>query len=193
MKKIRDLIKPYISIILGALFLLSYIDYLGSGTGAGIAIGVIAMVVAAYYITIGVLGVVMGDKLQGKIVTGFSVCCFPVFMFVSYLIGVIGGAGLGITDWVILIVSMIGYLAFAIVYVISLAAPSSQLNKLVYLFSSIVVLAMVLDIVYGQNGGTLGNIVLASLIIYILYADLMFASLPSREVKMVAVEDKPEE
>ena len=107
MKKLGELLKPFYSIILGALMLLYYMDWLEGG-GARLAMGIVAMVLAAYYIGIGILAVVMGDKLTASTrgtVESLSVLLFPLFMFVFFLLSAIGG-GLTPTGWVIIIIGM---------------------------------------------------------------------------------------
>ena len=49
MKKIKELVKPFIFIIFGALLFLYYFNGL-SGEGAGLAISIIAIVLAAYFL-----------------------------------------------------------------------------------------------------------------------------------------------
>ena len=63
MKKVSELIKPYITIIFGALLLLIYLNYL-SFKEMALAIGIIAVVIASFSLVGGILFVVMGDKMN---------------------------------------------------------------------------------------------------------------------------------
>lgn len=63
MKKFHELLKPYLSIIFGALLFLMFFNYLSTG-GSALAIGIIAVVLAAYFLVIGIIGVCLGAKLE---------------------------------------------------------------------------------------------------------------------------------
>ena len=63
MKKIKELIKPYLCIIFGALFLLLLADYL-DGSGVYLAFGIIGAIFAIAYIAIGIILVMKGDSLK---------------------------------------------------------------------------------------------------------------------------------
>ena len=63
MKKISDLVKPYLSIIFGALLLLLYFNLLAVG-GVYLAMGIIIFALAAFFLTIGILNVTLGEKLS---------------------------------------------------------------------------------------------------------------------------------
>ena len=133
MKKISEIIKPYLTLILGALLFLVYLNWL-SYEGEALAIGIIAVIIAVYYLTVGILGVVVGDKLPVAAKKAFdiaSICLFPVFMFVYWLIITINGAdAIRPTGWVIVILSMVSALAFAGLFVVSRLVPNKLLSRL---------------------------------------------------------------
>ena len=64
MKKITELIKPFMAIIFGVLLLLTYLNLLSSEEGKTLAIGICAVVISAYYFFIGIFGI-LGPKLRG--------------------------------------------------------------------------------------------------------------------------------
>ena len=91
MKKVSDYVKPNILIIFGALLFLYYLNFL-SYRGAGLALGIIAIVFSAYYLVIGVALVLMGNKLAPsveKVLGVVSTSLFIIFMFVYYLLATI--------------------------------------------------------------------------------------------------------
>ena len=94
MKKIGDFLKPNILVIFGALLLLYFLNYL-SLNGAGLAIGIIAVVLSAYYLVVGILGILIGNKFSPqlkKIFEVLSVSLFGAFMFTYFLLTTITGA-----------------------------------------------------------------------------------------------------
>ena len=108
MKKVTDFLRPNILIVFGALLLLFFLNYL-QYTGGTLAIGIIAVIMSAYYLAIGILGIIIGDKLPKKILDIISVVFFPVFMFVLFLIQTIQAAQIdnfmGPTAWIIAILT----------------------------------------------------------------------------------------
>ena len=85
MKKISDIVKPFSEIIFGALFFLCYFNYLAF-KGEALGIGIAATVISAYYLAIGIVNFVAGDKLpEGlkKVTDIVSISAFPLFIFVN--------------------------------------------------------------------------------------------------------------
>ena len=64
MKRLHEIIRPFLAIILGALLLLMYLNSF-QGEGEVLDIGIIAMVVAAFYIGVGVVGLTLNNRLPG--------------------------------------------------------------------------------------------------------------------------------
>ena len=63
MKKISELLKPYLSIIFGVLLFLYFFDWL-SAKGGFLALGIIAVVLSVCFVGVGLLGVLAGDKFS---------------------------------------------------------------------------------------------------------------------------------
>ena len=122
MKKVQEIIKPYLLIIFGALLLLYYLNDLDN-TGATLAIGIIGVIVAAFYLTMGILNVLLGDKLPQSLKKVFDITAaalFPLFIFSYYLIAIIKWNDLfGPNGWIITILSLVGSLAAAVLLIIS--------------------------------------------------------------------------
>ena len=189
MKKIGEIIRPFVAIVFGALLFLFYLNWL-SLSGAGLAVGIIAMVLAAYYLTVGILGILLGEKL-GKaraIFDMLSIVLFGVFMFVYFLIVMINGAEaaanevniFGPAGWFIVILSISGSLAFAVVHLIASLVKNKVLARLDYLFAAIFVLVLLLNLLFDSSGDpiNLGALNVLLLVIYALFAFMLFNSLP---------------
>ena len=183
MKKLGELLKPFYSIILGALMLLYYMDWL-QGAGSVLAMGIVAMVLAAYYIGIGILAVVLGDKLTASTrgtVDSLSILLFPLFMFVFFLLSAIGG-GLGPTGWVIVILGMVAALGFIVLYALSVFGKNDSLKNLTRLFAFIFILALILTVLLLFGDGTLGGIDVVQFgICFVFTAMLLSAIQPAEE------------
>lgn len=182
MKKVTDFLKPNILIVFGALLLLYYLNWL-QYQGAGLALGIIAIVLSAYYLAIGILGVIIGNKFSAgtkKIFDVISVSLFAAFMFTYFLLFTINGArNMGPTAWTINILSMIASLALIVVYILAKFANKDILLRFAYLFAAIFALALLLNILFDGNGNAdvLGNLNILLVAIYVLFTFYLFDSL----------------
>ena len=205
MKKIGDFLKPNILIIFGALLLLYFLNYL-SLNGAGLAIGIIAVVLSAYYLAIGILGIFVGNKFTPqlkKIFEVISVSLFGIFMFVFFLLTTINGAQInglmGPTAWTIEILSMVAALAMVAVYIIARFANKDVLMRFAVLFAAIFALALLLNILFDITGNSrvLGNVDILLVAIYAIFVFYLFNTLTNKpeanEEAAKEVEEKKEE
>ena len=200
MKKIREFIKSYLAVIFGVLVILNYLDYLAFG-GAAIATGIVAIVIGGYCITAGILGVVgkTPAKLQ-KVLDAVVVASFALFFFVLQLMTVIDGGLVGPSAWTVAIFSMVAALSVVVVYIINMASPSETSKRLAYLFALIFVLALLLSILSGGQGGwaSIGDLwdgfSLLAIAMYASYGILLFNSVSKPEAPApVAIEEKEAE
>ena len=185
-------------IIFGALLLLFYMNYINANLAGGyIALGVIGVVIAAYYLTIGILNLIIGNKL-GKVFDILNVDLFAVLMFTQFLIITIYAAdNMGATAWVIKILSMIAALTLAAFFIVSKLTNAPIIKRLTLLFAGVFALAMLLDILFDDRGfgEILGNINMISLAIYIMFANILFSNVLKEDAPkaMESSEEKPEE
>lgn len=188
MKKIGDFLKPNILIIFGALLLLNFLNYL-SLNGAGLAIGIIAVILSAYYLAVGILGILIGNKFSPqlkKIFEVLSVSLFGVFMFIYFLLTTINGAQInglmGPTAWTVQILSMVAALGFVVVYIIARLVNKDGLMRLAYLFSAIFTLALLLNILFDISGNSrvLGNVDILLVAIYAIFTFYLFSTLTNK-------------
>ena len=189
MKKVTDFLKPNILIILGALIFLYFMNWL-SYQGGGLAIGIIAVICAAYYLAIGILSIVIGNKFSPmvkKVFDVISIDLFAVFMFVYFLIFTIEGAKIdgymGPTAWIIAILSMIAALALAVIYALARFLNKGVLLRFAYLFSAIFALVLLLNLLFANSGDAknLGQIDVILTVIDIAFVFYLFNSLGSAE------------
>ena len=191
MKKLTDFLKPNILIILGALLFLYYMNWL-SNRGAGLAIGIVAVICAIYYIAIGVLEIIVGNKFSPqlkKIFELISVSLFAIFMFLFFLLSAVQGAKIenymGPTAWIIAILSMVASLALAAIYAISKFVEKPIMVRFAMFFSAIFALALLLNILFNGRGNpvVLGNIDVILTVIYVAFSFYLFNSFHKEEVQ----------
>ena len=204
MKKVQEVVKPLLLIFFGALLLLFYMNYINKDVVAGyLALGIIGVVFAAYYIAAGVLNVVLGNKIGKSLRLVFdilNVCLFAALMFAYFLIATIYAARaeiMGPTAWTIKILSMIAALAIIAFYIMARVVNKPAMNRFGFLFAAIFALALLLDILFDVRGFGVatGEINLVGLVIYALFVDVMFSSFPKAEGQKAEepVEEKAEE
>lgn len=188
MKKIKDLIKPYLSLIFGVLFFLLFLNNLRA-EGEAFAIGIVAVIISSYYLCVGILGIVLGEKMLAglkKVFGILSVALFPTFMFVYYLLQVIQlHEYMGPTAWVIFPLCMGASLLMVVFYVISRFVKSPVVVRLAGLFGAIFVLALVTTILFDAQGNqaTFATIGVVELLVYSIFAVLLFNSLAKEKAE----------
>ena len=194
MKRLHEIIRPFLAIILGALLLLMHLNSL-QGEGEVLAIGIIAMVLAAFYIGVGVVGLTLNNRLPGtakKVFEVGAVIALPLFEFVYFLLVTIMLAeNLGPNGWFLAILKMIASLAFAVVFLVAGLVKNRHLNKLALLLASVFILALLLEVLFDVLGNAvgLGNIVVVEVVVYFLYGNILFNSLPSIKGEPSPVEE----
>lgn len=189
MKRVTDFLRPNILIVLGALLFLYYLNYL-SYEGSALAIGIIAVVLSAYYLAIGIVGVLLSNKLNQlvkKIFEVVSVSLFGAFMFTVTLILIINAAKiedfLGPTGWIIGILTMVASIALIGVYVLARFLNKEFFVRLAYLFSAIFALVLLLNVLFDISGNSivLGSLDILLVAIYASFTFYLFNSLVKSE------------
>ncbi len=200
MKKIGDFLKPNMFIIFGALLLLYFLNYL-SLNGASLAIGIFAVILSTYYLVVGILGILIGNKFSPqlkKIFEVLSVSLFGVFMFIYFLLTTINGAQInglmGPTAWIVQILSMAAALGLAVVYTIARLVNIDALMRFAYLFSAIFALALLLNILFDISGDSrlLGNVNILLVAIYVIFTCYLFSTLTNKAESKEEPEEKAE-
>ena len=190
MKKISDLVRPFLGIVFGALLMLLYLNYVKSEMpGEYLTLGIIAVTIASYYLASAIVSFILGDRIpEGlkRVLGMLSVVLFPTLMFVHNLITVIAAEGqLGTTGWIIMSASLCGALAFAGLYCVAVFTRVRVLERLAFLFGSIFFLSLVLDILFAYNGmpNAIDDIPLVTLALYAIYTGMLFAALTALNKK----------
>jgi len=200
MKKIGDFLKPNMFIIFGALLLLYFLNYL-SLNGASLAIGIFAVILSTYYLVIGILGILIGNKFSPqlkKIFEVLSVSLFGAFMFIYFLLTTINGAQInglmGPTAWIVQILSMAAALGLAVVYTIARLVNIDALIRFAYLFSAIFALALLLNILFDISGNSrlLGNVDILLVVIYVIFTFYLFSTLTNKAESKEESQEKAE-
>lgn len=200
MKKIADFLKPNILIVFGALLFLYYLNWTSYEEGL-LALGIIAIIFSIYYLGIGILGVVIGDKFSPilkKVFDIISISLFVLFIFVYTLIFTINYAEaemMGPTSWVIRIVTFIVVWSVLPVFIVSKFIDKPIFARLTYLLAAVFALVLLLDILFSFEGtaNPLGAIDLLKTVIYGAFVFYLFSSLKKADDAPQQVEEQKEE
>ena len=190
MKKIQKVAKPFLSIVFGALLLLTYLNWLSSGGGA-LVIGVIALLISLYYLGAGITEAVAGDKLPQKAKKVFdilNISLFSAFASIYYLLYITNLSDqMGPTGWIVVLAALLLSLALAIFSIIARLVSNPVLKRLDVLFSALFMAALVLTLLFDSAGNPikLGSIDVISLVIYALFGMMLLESLTNKDTKSV--------
>ena len=190
MKKIQVVAKPFLSIVFGALLLLTYLNWLSLDGGA-LVIGVIALLMSLYYLGAGITEAVAGDKLPLKTKKVFdiiNISLFSAFASIYYLLYITNLSDqMGPTGWIVVLAALLLSLALAIFSIIARLVSNPVLKRLDVLFSALFMAALVLTLLFDSVGNpvTLGSIDVISLVIYALFGMMLLESLTNKDTKSV--------
>lgn len=194
MKKLGDLIKPFATIVFGALLLFYYLNYL-QYRGTALALGIFALLLAIYYIGIGVVSIILGEKFPSNVKRIFDVIAialFPVFVFIVYIMMATSGGDFGPTGWIIVILCMNASIIFAALFVVAAFVKVSILQRLAQLFAAIFVLSLLVNVLYtfGTGGNPsgwayLGEIDIMLVVLYCLYTSMLLNALKEESPKQI--------
>ena len=199
MKRVINFFKPFILVILGGLLLLNFLNAFPS-EGAGLALAIVGVVIAAFYLAVGILNFLIQDKLPPIVRDIFdigAVVAFPTLMFVLYLLSTINLAQIddfmGPTAWTIAIASMLACLALIAAYILLKLVNIDFIERFMYLFSGVFVLALILNIVFDARGDSnaLGGISLIMVAIDLAYVFYLYDVLVNEDEKQPAPQPAP--
>ena len=198
MKKFYEIVKPFLSIIFGALLFLCYFNLL-NGQGEVLAIGIIAVIFAAFYLCIGILGIVLGEKFASarKVLDPIGITLFPLFMYVYWLLTIISFAKIPLNEpagWTIAVISMVASISLATMILISTFINNAMLKRLSNLFASIFILSLLLNLTFDLAGNpeTLGKISVPVFAMYVTFSAMLLSSLSAPAPEIPKAEAEPE-
>ncbi len=190
MKKIQEVAKPFLSIVFGALLLLTYLNWL-SLSGGALVIGIIALLMSLYYLGAGITEAVVGEKLSPKAKKVFdiiNISLFSGFASIYYLIYITNLSDrMGPTGWIVALAALLLSLALAVFSIIARLVSNPVLKRLDVLFSALFMAALVLTLLFDSVGNpiTLGSIDVISLVIYALFGMMLLESLTNKPAEPV--------
>ncbi|MCR4562549.1 MAG: hypothetical protein K5694_05050 [Bacilli bacterium] len=204
MRKIVDLIKPYALIVFGGLLLLSTMNGLSSGDTGTIVFSVLGVIIASYYLAIGILNIIIPGKMAklAKVLDCCNVGLYPTYLFIVLLYAVINLASNNVTisptGWVLVITEMSASLALAVIYVLYRFLNNKVITRIAYLVAPIFILALLLTVLYDITGAatSLGNIIIADVIGYAIFTYILLSAYGDKknaEAKEEPAEEKAEE
>lgn len=181
MKRISDLLKPFLSVIFGALLFLCHFNWL-SYEGGYLALGIVAVVLALYFVTVGLFGSALGDKFPKKtkeILNACGVAAYPLFLGVYFLVSLINvNEGIGPMGWTIAIYSIAACFALGVLFVLAFFLKKHLFIRLTFLFACLLVLVFLLDVLLvGGVPATLGSIIVLLVVLYGVFTAMLFNEL----------------
>ena len=191
MKKIMDLIKPFLALVLGILMLLYYLNYyIGSNVpGSYLALGIIGLVVGSWLIFAALIGMFwprMPVALK-KIFDIISISSFAALMFVDFLMEVINlYQGMRASSWIIYVLGMAASLGLCVVYVVSRFVKGDAMAKVASIFGLVFVLALISRLLFPAGEGapvSLDDIPVVPVMMYVIYCSLLFKSLAKEKAE----------
>ena len=210
MKKIIELVRPYLLVIFGALLILLNLNSLTDpGTLATFVPGIFGTIFGAYYLCAGTCTIVLKEKinpLMKRIMDLISVVAYPALVFITYMtLTVLAYTALGPTGWVISIYIMLATLAMMTYFVMGFFIKNELIKFAKNLTALSLIVAIIVTFLFDFRGtpAFLGNIVIANLAIatifvYILITYLMKGAeieegLKEEPLKEEVVEEEPKE
>ncbi len=203
MKKVSDLLKPFLSVIFGALLFLCHFNWLGLG-GGRLAIGIVALVLAVYFVTVGLLSTLLGEKFPKRLketLDAVGVGVYPLFLgayFLTFLIMSVKDkyTYVGPMAWTISLISIAAAFGLGVLFFLAYFLRRRTLARLTFTFSCVFILMLLLDILLiNGNPATLGSIVVLKVVLYGVFVGMLINALSSFKalLKPKKEEVKPEE
>ena len=204
MKKAICFLKSNILIFIGALLFLAYLNYFAAG-GALIALGIISTLTAIYFIVIGVLNLLIGDKfsaLMRKVFDIIAVCLFALLLFTGTIISLVNMIQISANQnsgmrflpnaWLIMIIASLTSFALMGFYPVARLVKGAAIKKLGFIFASMFAVGALLNVIFDAQGTAiaLGDIPFVYVTILIGFNFYLFETLVDDKEEPKAVEQK---
>lgn len=182
MKKVLDLLKPFASIVFGALITMLYLNGLSVGGNDTIR-GVFALLVGGYFIAIGVIGLVAVGKINErvlKLLNGIGISVYAMFFFVITILNLADfNQGYGVNGWIIADFALTVSLGFAALNIVTLFVNNRVLVRIANLVGMLFLLALVFDVLFDVLGNpiTLGQINIILVTVHFTFASIYLGNL----------------
>ena len=184
MKKLLELIKPLLLIIFGALMFLIYLDQIDPQADAKyLMIGIFGTVFAVYYITIGVINVTIGNRLEKNAKNVFDMLNVGLFAFLFLYETIVNITdyvdGMSGSGWIINIGSILAALCLIVFTILSKTSNKEALDRVALLFAALFATAMLLRIIFTPVGGSMPllGMTLTSVALYTMFVFVLFGAL----------------
>ena len=182
MKKVLDLLKPFASIVFGALITMLYLNGLSDGGNAAVR-GVFALLVGGYFIAIGVLGLVAAGKIPEKVLkllNGIGISVYATFFFLVTVLNLADfNAAYGVNGWIIADFALTVSLGFAAMNIVAMFVNNKVVLRIANLLGMLFLLALVFDVLFDVVGDpiTLGQINIILVTVHFTFASIYLGTL----------------
>ena len=182
MKKIIDVIKPFISIVFGALIILLYLNDISAG-GVASARSVFAFLVGSYFIVVGLLGLIcplqIGERVL-RLLNAIGVSVFASFFFMITVLNIADFNDMyGVNGWIIADFQLSAAIGFAVLFLITLFVKNGVLCRICNLFGMLFLLALLLELLFTPvgNPATINDFPIVKLVVNLSFAYIYLAVL----------------
>ena len=204
MKKAFCFLKGNILLFIGALLFFAYLNYFAAGN-ALLALGIIATLTAIYFIVIGVLNVLIGDKfsaLMRKVFEIIAVCSFALLLFTGTVISLVNMIQISTNPnsnmtflpnaWLIMIIASLTSFALMGFYPVARLVKGAAIKKLGFVFASLFAVGALLNVIFDAQGTaiTLGDVPFVYVTILIAFNFYLFETLVDAKEEPKAIEQK---
>ena len=172
MKKILDLVKPFIAIVFGALVIMLYLNGMSVG-GTTTVRSVFAFIVGSYFIVVGLLGMICAEQIGEKplrILNAIGISVYASFFFLTTVLDFADyHDGYGVNGWVVADFTFAVALGFAVLNIIAIFVNNRILGRIANILGMLFVLALVLDILFDEVGNPV-RLGLVSVLLVVVHA-----------------------
>ena len=193
MKRLSDMIRPFLGFVLGGLLILFYLNYVKAIYVQNevyelFVLGIIGLLVASCYLALAILQFIFGERAPAFMGI-LSVVLFPSLICIEALLYTIlllrSGQTISATGWIINLTLILGVLMFVPMYIVAYFTKVKVLQRLAFLSGSILFLGLIVNLMFGYDGSTvaIGQVSLAGLVIYVLYGSILFTTLAKLNTK----------
>ena len=175
MKKVLDYIKPFISIVFGALITLLFLNNLNRGDLETVK-SVFAIIVGGYFIVVGLLGLLAPQQIGERplrLLNSIGISVYAVFFFLCIVLNVADyNAGYGVNGWVVANFALTVSMGFAVLFLLTFFIKNAVVERLARIFGLLFLLALLLNVLFDRLGNPmlLGGIELLKVVTHITFA-----------------------
>lgn len=183
MKKIQEILKPKLLIIFGTLMFLLYIGGIKNDDAKFLVLAIFGIVFAAYYITVGILNVSLGDRLNASAKQFFDILNVSLFAFLILYQTIVGIVAffdispdlISTAGWIINIYAIMAAGGLIVMVILAKTGSKAALDRLAFMFAVCFGLALLLMVLFDEagNASSVASIIMVEVALYGFFIPIM--------------------